>query len=151
LFEVTKKWLLQEGCVMSIVKTRGLPRSDRPAEIEGSIRDLVRRESGVIRQSEDISEQATADLSSLVYRVSGESAREIDHLIDGLKHLRQKLDDDGRRVQREIVEYASLSQSVIQLTKIVSEGMTHVKKVPDAPSISDQALNSADVSVDEQN
>jgi hypothetical protein len=102
LFEVTKKCLLQEGCVMSIVKTRGLPRSDRPAEIEGSIRDLVRRESGVIRQSEDISEQATADLSSLVYRVSGESAREIDHLIDGLKHLRQKLDDDGRRVQREI-------------------------------------------------
>jgi len=37
------------------------------------------------------------------------------------------------------------------MTKIVSEGMTHVKKVPDAPSISDQALNSADVSVDEQN
>jgi hypothetical protein len=134
---------------MSIVKTRGLPRSDKSAEIEGNIRDLVRRESGAIRQSEDISEQATADLSSLVYRISGESVREIDHLIDGLKHLRQKLNDDGRRVQREIVEYASLGQSVIQLTKIVSEGMTHVDKVPDAPDISDVALNSADVSVDE--
>jgi hypothetical protein len=79
---------------MSVVQTRGLPRSDRPPEIEGSIRDVVRRESGTIRQSEDISEQATADLSSLVYRVSGESTREIDHLIDGLKHLRQKI---GRR------------------------------------------------------
>ena len=67
--------------------------------------------------------------------MSGESTREIDYLIDGLKGLRKKLDDDGRRVQREIVEYASLSQSVIQLTKIVSEGMTHVKKVPDAPNI----------------
>ena len=33
----------------------------------------------------------------------------------------------GNRVQRDIVEYASLSQSVVQLTKIVSEGMTHVK------------------------
>ena len=136
---------------MSIVKTRGLPRSDKPAEIEGSIRDLVRRESGAIRQSEDTSEQATSDLSSLVYRVSSESMREVDHLIDGLKHLRQKLDDDGRRVQREIVEYASLSQSIIQLTKIVSEGMTYVKRVPDAPNISDQALNSADVSVGEEN
>jgi hypothetical protein len=134
---------------MSIVKTRGLPRSDKSAEIEGSIRDLVRRESGAIRQSEDISEQATADLSSLVYRISGESTREIDHLIDGLKHLRQKLDDDGRRVQREIVEYASLGQSVIQLTKIVSEGMTNVDKVPDAPDIGDVALNAVDVSVDE--
>src|ERR1700722_16503885 len=132
---------------MSIVKTRGLPRSDKSAEIEGSIRDLVRRESGAIRQSEDISEQATADLSSLVYRISGESTREIDHLIDGLKHLRQKLDDDGRRVQREIVEYASLGQSVIQLTKIVSEGMTNVDKVPDAPDIGDVALNAVDVSV----
>jgi hypothetical protein len=136
---------------MSIVKTRGLPRSDRPAEIEGSIRELVRRESGAIRQSEDTSEQATSDLSSLVHRVSGESTREVDHLIDGLNHLRQKLDDDGRRVQREIMEYASLSQSVIQLTKIVSEGMTHVKKEPDAPNISDQAPNSADVSADEEN
>jgi hypothetical protein len=29
----------------------------------------------------------------------------------------------------------SLSQSVIQLTKIVSESMTHVKKLPDAPTI----------------
>ena len=136
---------------MSILNTRGLPRSDKPAEIEGSIRDLVRRESSAIRQSGDTSEQATSDLSSLVYRVSGESTREIDHLIDGLKHLRQKLDDDGRRVQREIVEYASLSQSVIQLTKIVSEGMTHVKEVPDAPNISDQALNLAHVSVDDKN
>ena len=134
---------------MSIVKTRGLPRSDRPAEIEGSIRDLVRRESGTIRQSEDISGQAAADLSSLVSQVSGESEREIDHLIDGLKHLRQKLDDDGRRVHREIVEYASLSRSVIQLTKIVSEEMTHVEKVPDAPRISGEALNSADAGVDE--
>jgi hypothetical protein len=43
------------------------------------------------------------------------------------------------RVQREIVEYVSLSQSVIQLTKIVSVGMTHVKKVSDAPNIAKEA------------
>jgi hypothetical protein len=82
--------------------------------------------------------------------VSGESTREIDYLIDGLKGLRKKLDDDGRRVQREIVEYASLSQSVIQLTKIVSEGMTHVKKVPEAPNIAGEANTSAEVSLEEQ-
>jgi hypothetical protein len=29
----------------------------------------------------------------------------------------------------------SLSQSVIQLTKIVSESMSHVKKLPDASTI----------------
>jgi hypothetical protein len=136
---------------MSIVKPRELPRRDKTAEIEGSIRELVRRESSAIRQSGEISEQATDDLSSLVHRVSGESIREVDHLIDGLRNLRKKLDDDGSRVQREIVEYASLSQSVIQLTRIVSEGMTHVKNVPDAPNISGVAFSSADVSLEEQN
>ena len=135
---------------MSILKPRGLSRSDRSAEIEGSIRELVRRESGAIRQPGDISEQATDDLSSLVDRVSGESTREIDYLIDGLKGLRKKLDDDGQRVQREIAEYSSLSQSVIQLTKIISEGMTHVKTVPDAPTIGGEAHSSADVSLEEQ-
>ena len=60
------------------------------------------------------------------------------------------MDDDGHRVQRDIVEYASLSQSVIQLTKIVSEGMTHVKKVPDAPIIAVGATISAEVNLEEQ-
>ena len=135
---------------MSILKPRGLSRNDQPTEIEGNIRDLVRREGGAIRQPGDISEQATDDLSSLVDRASGESTREIDYLIDGLKGLRKKLDDDGQRVQREIAEYSSLSQSVIQLTKIISEGMTHVKTVPDAPTIGEEAHSSADVSLEEQ-
>jgi hypothetical protein len=135
---------------MSIVKPRGLSRNDQPTELEGNIRDLVRRESGAIRQPGDIREQATEDLSSLVHRVSGESTREIDYLIDGLKGLRKKLDDDGERVQREIAEYSSLSQSVIQLTKIISEGMTHVKTVPDAPTIGAEAHSSAGVSLEEQ-
>jgi hypothetical protein len=135
---------------MSIVRSRGMSRSDRSAEIEGSIRELVRREGDAIRQPEDIREQATDDLSSLVDRVSGEWTREIGYLIDGLKGLRKKLDDDGQRVQREIAEYSSLSQSVIQLTKIISEGMTQVKTVPDAPNSGGEAHSSADVSLEEQ-
>jgi len=47
-------------------------------------------------------------------------------------------------VHRDIVEYASLSQSVVQLTKIVSEGMTHVKRVPDAPGIATEMLQPMD-------
>jgi hypothetical protein len=30
-----------------------------------------------------------------------------------------------------------LSQSVIQLTKIIADGVTHVKKVPDVSSVSE--------------
>jgi hypothetical protein len=35
------------------------------------------------------------------------------------------------------VEYAALSQSVIQLTKIIADGVTHLKKVPDAAGVSE--------------
>ena len=83
-------------------------------------------------------------------RLSLESTREVDRLIDDLKNLRGKLEDDGNRVQSAIVGYASLSQSVIQLTKIVSDSMTHVKRVSDAPSISTEALNSMVPTPDDQ-
>ena len=49
--------------------------------------------------------------------------------------LRDMLQNEGARVQREIVEYATLSQAAMQSTKIIAESLTHWKKVPDAPSI----------------
>ena len=45
------------------------------------------------------------------------------------------LHTEGARVQREIVEYATLSQAAMQSTKIIAESLTHWKKVPDAPSM----------------
>ena len=111
-------------------------REATEAEIEGNIRELVRRDTTAIRQVESESELAANNLSTLLRRVSGNSAREIDNLIGELSVLRDKLQADSDRVEREIVEYASLSQSVSQLTKIIADGVTQVKKVPDAPSIS---------------
>ena len=122
---------------MNSVKTRSAPEIEKPAtEIEGNIRELVRRDTSAFRQVESDSEMAANNLSTLLRRVSGNSAREIDNLIGELQILRDKLQADSDRVERDIVEYASLSQSVIQLTKIIAEGVTQVKKVPDAPSIS---------------
>ena len=127
---------------MSILKARRLPLSNKP-ELEGSIRELVRRESSAIRQAGDNSEQAARELASLVQRISGGSTREVDHLINGLTNLRQKLDDEAMRIRSDIIEFASLSQSVMQLTKIVSDGVNQVAKVPDPPGI---AAESPDVS-----
>jgi hypothetical protein len=117
---------------MSILKPRGLTRNGRPAEIEGSIRELVRRESSGIRQGGDSSEQAARELASLVQRISCSSTRDVDHLIVGLTNVRQKLDDEAKRIQYDIMQYASLTQSVMQLTKIVSDGMTHVANATDS-------------------
>ncbi len=122
---------------MNSAKPRSTAEMEKPAtEIEGNIRELVRRDTTAFRQVESDSEMAANNLSTLLRRVSGNSAREIDHLIGELCTLRDKLQSDSDRVEREIVEYASLSQSVIQLTKIIADGVTQVKKVPDAPSIS---------------
>jgi len=126
---------------MSVLKPRGLSRSDKPAEVEGSIRELVRRNSNTVRRASYNSEEASRELASLVNRISGDSTREVDHLINGLSHLRQKLDDEATRIQREIVDFASLSQSVMQLTKIVTDGMTRVADVPDAPGIAAERVD----------
>jgi len=52
---------------------------------------------------------------------------EIDNLIGEFEGLRRRLQTDGDRIQREIEEYKALSQQVMQLTKIISEG---VHKLP---------------------
>ena len=123
---------------MSNARPRDPSFSDRPAELEGNIRELARRQTGAPRRPDDTGEQA----SNSVRRMALESTREIDRLIDDLKNLRGKLEDDGNRVQRDVAAYASLSQSVVQLTKIVSDSMTHVKAYSDAPSSSMAARNS---------
>jgi methyl-accepting chemotaxis protein len=55
------------------------------------------------------------------------SASEIDSLIGEFGRLRGKLQTDSERLQREIEEYAALSQQVMQLTKVVSESVEKVR------------------------
>jgi hypothetical protein len=75
------------------------------------------------------------NVASLLQRVAGTSVRDIDKLIIELQTLRDLLQAEGARVQREIVEFASLSQGAMQSTRIITESLTHWKKVPDAPSM----------------
>ena len=56
------------------------------------------------------------------------SVQEIDHLIEGLQGLREKLNNDGDRLHRQIARSGAFSQSVVELTKIVSDGMASVNK-----------------------
>ena len=118
---------------MNFAKPFGSAEIDKSgeAEVEGNIRELTRG-STVLRQGESSDGEMTAtNLGILLRRVSGSSTRQIDNLIGELRTLREKLQSDGDRVQRDIVEYAALSQSVMQLTKIVAES---VKNLPDEPA-----------------
>lgn len=115
---------------MNFAKPIGSAEIEKSAEmeVEGNIRELTRG-GAALRQSDGSDGEMTANnLGQLLRRVSGTSTRQIDNLIGDLRTLREKLQSDGERVQRDIVEYASLSQSVMQLTRIVAES---VKNLPD--------------------
>ncbi len=123
---------------MTLMKSRDPDDLDRPVEsgVEGEIREFVRRDvAGLRRQPENDSELVANNISTLLQRVAGTSVQEIDKLISELQTLREMLATEGARVQKEIVEYATLSQAAMQSTRIIAESISHWKKIPDAPSI----------------
>ena len=105
------------------------------AEMEGEIRDFVRRDVASLRRPDNESEVVANNIGTLLQRVAGTSVQEIDRLIGELQRVRDLLQNEGARVQREIVEFATLSQAAMQSTRIISESLTTWKKVPDAPSM----------------
>jgi hypothetical protein len=133
LWEPSNKTVNERGGVMNFVQPIEPVDDAKTGEVDldGSIRKLAHSRVA-FRQSEPNSEMSTNNLGALLHRVSGTSAHEIDSLIGELQGLREKLHSDGDRIHRDIVEYAALSQHVMQLSKIISES---VKRLPDAPSI----------------
>lgn len=109
------------------------------AEMEGEIREFVRREVEVApRRPENEGTVIADNISSLLQRVSANSLQEIDALINDLTILRERLQDDGRRVQRQIVQYASLNQAAMQSTKAIADSLGHWKRRgPGVPGIDD--------------
>ena len=125
---------------MTLFKSRDSSELDKAveSEVEGEIREFVRRDVATLRRHpESDSEIVASNINSLLQRVAGTSIQEIDKLIAELQTLRDRLNTEAARVQREIVEYATLSQAAMQSTKIITESISSWKKVPDAPSLRD--------------
>ncbi len=104
-------------------------------EVEGEIREFVRRDGASLRRApENDSELVANNIGTLLQRVAGSSVQEIDRLIAELQTLRELLHTEGMRVQREITEYAHLSQSAMQSTKIIAESLAQWKASGDLHS-----------------
>ena len=102
------------------------------AAVEGEIREFVRRDGANLRRApETDSEMVANNITTLLQRVAGTSVQEIDRLIAELQTLRALLQEGGARVQRELAEYAHLSQSAMQSTKIIAESLAQWKKIGD--------------------
>ena len=79
-------------------------------------------------------EMPAENLGDLLHQVSKNSMGGIDGLIGELERLRRKLQTDGERIKREIEEYGTLSQLVMQLTKGISENVEKVRASADRPT-----------------
>jgi hypothetical protein len=113
-----------------LIKSREQMSIDNETEsaVEGEIREFVRRDVAPLRRTaESEGEMVANNISSLLQRVAGSSVQEIDRLIAELQTLRDMLQAESARVQREITEYAHLSQSAMQSTKIISDSLSKWK------------------------
>jgi hypothetical protein len=119
---------MKAGVSVDLEQPRGI-------EVEGEIREFVRRDGAMLRRAPDSDGELVANnIGMLLQRVSGSSVHEIDRLITELQTLRELLESEGVRVQREIAEYAHLSQSAMQSTKIIAESLAQWKNVGDTHS-----------------
>lgn len=105
------------------------------AEIVANIRELVLRTAPICGKME-----GTAKCHPTNWAVSSSEnwqirPCEIDNLIGELQTLRNRMPETSSRIDREIVEYVTLSQSVRQLVKIFTEGVMDMKN--DAASVSE--------------
>jgi hypothetical protein len=125
---------------MNAAPSRTAKPDEASGEFEGEIREFVRRDVGQLRRPAvtEGGEQAVHNLNSLLDRVSISSVTEIDNLIADLRNVRDFLQNEGERVQREISSYAQLSHVAMTSVKIVAESMAQWKA-----QVGDSQLNRA--------
>jgi hypothetical protein len=103
---------------------------DKPSEpeLEGNIRTVV-WDSAAARKAVDGEDElmSAGDLAASLRETSRVSIAEVDRLIGELQTLRRKLQTDGDRIERDIMQHAALSEQATKLTQIVFEG---VKQLP---------------------
>jgi len=100
-------------------------------DIEKNVHEL--RSAGVtfLQTNDGNDEMSANNLGTFLRRVSEVSTREIENLIGELRILREKLETDYDRLQSDFVDYAELSQGVMQLTAIIFDGVNGLPSGPD--------------------
>jgi hypothetical protein len=126
------------GSNMALRKMRTAEHEETVEKLDREIREFVRHEvvTNPAHQPENESELVASNINSLLQRVTATSLQQIDSLINELESSRDMLQSEAARVQREIIQYSTLSQAALHSTKIITESLTQLKKVPDAPILS---------------
>ncbi len=95
------------------------------SKLEGEIREVVSRSATASRvPQQNDNELAAGNIGSLLQHVSGTSVQEIEKLIAELQILRDTLQKEAARVQREIVGYTALIQNARRSISTISESLS---------------------------
>jgi hypothetical protein len=101
---------------------------DRPAtDLEGEIKEFIRRDVTFLRRPQPEAGGEAQNVNSLIQRVAGTSMNEIEQLIAQLHDMRDFLQIEGERIQREIAGYAQLSQTARTHIETLSDHMAQWK------------------------
>jgi hypothetical protein len=113
------------------------------AEVEGEIREFVRRDSGFWRRprpAAETTEPSSDTANSLIQRISGASIEEIDRAIVELQSMRETLKREGERVQRELTSYATTTQSALSSVKSITDSLSQWKQPAPAAKQRNEAV-----------
>ena len=114
---------------MAVIKSTALADVQRGLD---DLRESVRSEVTTPRRAPDSESEVVANnLGAMLQRVAGSSLQEIDRLVGEMQSIRDLLESEGERVQREIADYAHLCQSSLQSTKIIAESLARWKNIAD--------------------
>ena len=105
-------------------------------EFEGEVREFVRRDASFRQRPrpQQAGETAMDNMNSLIQRVLTASVEEIDRVITELQAMRDLLRGEADRVQREISNYAGMSQAAMSSMKIIADSLRQLKPSSTPPA-----------------
>jgi len=106
------------------------PASAAAAEFEGEVREFVRRDISIRQRPRTPAgggDAAAENMNSLIQRVSIASMEEIERVISELQAMRDSLRAEADRVQRDITNYAGMSQAAMSSMRVIGDSLRQLK------------------------
>ncbi len=101
-------------------------------EFEGEVREFVRRDASFRQRPrpQPAADGAADNVNGLIQRVASASTEEIERVITELQALRDQLRGEADRVQREVSNYAGMSQAAMSSMRVIADSLRQLKAPP---------------------
>jgi len=94
-------------------------------EVEGELRAILKSSASGSAHPKSLNEASTGGGNPFIQQVLVPSLKEIDKSMAQLQQIRDFLQSEGQRIEREMAEFAQLGEAAMKSTKIIAENMTH--------------------------